>query len=108
MVVSIDKRYPGQARRIMMGLWSFRPQFSYTKLIIAVDPDIDVRRWEDVMWAVSTRFDAGSDIMVVDNTPNDYLGFAAPRSGLGGQPGIVAQPQAGDATDGEWGGGRDG
>ena len=103
MVVSIDKRYPGQARRIMMGLWSFLPQFSYTKLIIAVDPDIDVRKWEDVMWAVSTRFDASRDIMVVDNTPIDYLDFASPRSGLGGKLGLDATTKIGTETDREWG-----
>ncbi|MGQ3295445.1 MAG: UbiD family decarboxylase, partial [Shinella sp.] len=71
MVVSMNKRYPGQARRVMMGLWSMLPQFTYTKLIIAVDDDIDVRRWEDVIWALSTRFDASRDLMCVENTPID-------------------------------------
>ena len=103
MVVSIDKRYPGQARRVMMGLWSMLPQFSYTKLIIAVDGDIDVRSWPDVMWALSTRFDAGRDLMVVDNTPIDYLDFASPKSGLGGKLGLDATNKIGTETDREWG-----
>lgn len=103
MVVSIDKRYPGQARRVMMGLWSMLPQFSYTKLIIAVDGDIDVRSWPDVMWALSTRFDASRDLMVVDNTPIDYLDFASPKSGLGGKLGLDATTKIGTETDREWG-----
>ncbi len=103
MVVSIDKRYPGQARRVMMGLWSMLPQFSYTKLIIAVDGDIDVRSWPDVVWALSTRFDAGRDLMVVDNTPIDYLDFASPKAGLGGKLGLDATTKVGTETDREWG-----
>lgn len=103
MVVSIDKRYPGQARRVMMGLWSMLPQFSYTKLIIAVDDDIDVKRWPDVIWALSTRFDASRDLMVVDNTPIDYLDFASPKSGLGGKLGLDATTKIGTETDREWG-----
>lgn len=103
MVVSIDKRYPGQARRIMMGLWSMLPQFSYVKLIIAVDPDIDVKNWADVIWALSTRFDAGRDLMVIDGTPIDYLDFASPRSGLGGKLGLDATTKIGAETDREWG-----
>ncbi|WP_438754544.1 UbiD family decarboxylase [Pararhizobium sp. O133] len=103
MVVSIDKRYPGQARRVMMGLWSMLPQFSYTKLIIAVDGDIDVRNWADVIWALSTRFDASRDLMVVDRTPIDYLDFASPQSGLGGKLGLDATTKIGTETDREWG-----
>lgn len=103
MVVSIDKRYPGQARRIMMGLWSILPQFNYTKLIIAVDSDIDVKNWQDVIWALSTRFDASRDLMVVENTPIDYLDFASPRSGLGGKLGLDATTKIGTETDREWG-----
>lgn len=103
MVVSIDKRYPGQARRIMMGLWSMLPQFSYTKLVIAVDGDIDVRSWPDVIWALSTRFDASRDLMVVENTPIDYLDFASPKSGLGGKLGLDATTKIGSETDREWG-----
>ncbi|MFD1327276.1 UbiD family decarboxylase [Mycoplana ramosa] len=103
MVVSIDKRYPGQARRIMMGLWSILPQFNYTKLIIAVDSDIDVKNWQDVIWALSTRFDASRDLMVIENTPIDYLDFASPRSGLGGKLGLDATTKIGTETDREWG-----
>ena len=103
MVVAIDKRYPGQARRVMMGLWSMLPQFSYTKLIIAVDADIDVRNWADVVWALSTRFDAGRDLMVVDGTPIDYLDFASPKSGLGGKLGLDATTKIGAETEREWG-----
>lgn len=102
-IVSIDKRYPGQARRVMMGLWSLLPQFSYTKLIIVVDRDIDVRSWSDVMWAVSTRFDSSRDIMAIDNTPIDYLDFASPKAGLGGKLGIDATTKIGGETDRVWG-----
>ncbi|AJY46042.1 UbiD family decarboxylase [Martelella endophytica] len=103
IVVSIDKRYPGQARRVMMGLWSMLPQFSMTKLIIVVDPDIDVRNWEDVMWALSTRFDAARDTLVIDNTPIDYLDFASPKAGLGGKLGLDATTKLGPETEREWG-----
>lgn len=103
MVVSIDKRYPGQARRVMMGLWSMLPQFSMTKLIIAVDPDIDVRSWDDVMWAISTRFDAPRDLVVVPDTPIDYLDFASAKPGLGGKMGLDATTKIGAETEREWG-----
>ncbi len=103
MVVSIDKRYPGQARRIMMGLWSMLPQFSYTKLIIAVDPDIDVRNWTDIIWALSTRFDAGRDVLLIEDTPIDYLDFASPRAGLGAKLGLDATRKFHPETDREWG-----
>ncbi|MDO8358748.1 MAG: UbiD family decarboxylase [Devosia sp.] len=103
IVVSIDKRYPGQARRLMMGLWSILPQFGMTKLIIVVDTDIDVRRWADVLWAVSTRFDASRDLMVLDNTPIDYLDFASPAPGMGGKLGIDATNKVGAETSREWG-----
>jgi 4-hydroxy-3-polyprenylbenzoate decarboxylase len=103
MVVSIDKRYPGQARRLMMGLWSMLPQFTYTKIIVVVDGDIDVRRWDDVVWALSTRFDAPRDLVVVENTPMDYLDFASTRSGLGGKVGFDATNKIGPETDREWG-----
>lgn len=103
IVVSIDKRYPGQARRIMMGLWSMLPQFSYTKLIIAVDPDIDVRNWPDVIWALSTRFDASRDVTIISDTPIDYLDFASPKPGLGGKLGLDATTKIGPETEREWG-----
>lgn len=103
IVVSIDKRYPGQAKRIMMGLWSMLPQFNYTKLIIAVDPDIDVRNWQDVIWALSTRFDASRDVTIISDTPIDYLDFASPKPGLGGKLGLDATTKIGPETDREWG-----
>ncbi|ATN36099.1 3-octaprenyl-4-hydroxybenzoate carboxy-lyase [Rhizobium sp. ACO-34A] len=103
IVVSIDKRYPGQARRVMMGLWSMLPQFSYTKLIIAVDPDVDVRNWDDVVWALSTRFDAGRDTVLINDTPIDYLDFASPKHGLGAKLGLDATVKIWPETDREWG-----
>jgi len=103
MVVAIDKRYPGQARRVMMGLWSVLPQFSMTKLIIAVDPDIDVRDWADIIWAVSTRFDAPRDLVVVGDTPIDYLDFASAQPGLGGKLGLDATTKIGAETTRDWG-----
>lgn len=86
----------------MMGLWSVLPQFTYTKLIVVVDPDIDVRDWNDVLWAISTRFDASRD-MVVDGTPIDYLDFASPSPGLGRKMGVDATSKVGSETEREWG-----
>lgn len=102
-ILSIDKRYPGQARRVMMGFWSLLPQFSMTKLVIVVDGDIDIRSWSDVMWAVATRSDASRDLMTVDRTPIDHLDFAAPIEGLGGKLGIDATTKIGTETDRVWG-----
>lgn len=102
-VVSIKKQYAGHARRIMMGLWSHLYQFSYTKMIIVVDDDIDARKWSDVMWAVSTRMDPSRDLMVVENTPMDYLDFASPISGMGGKLGIDATNKIDGETNREWG-----
>ena len=103
MVVSIDKRYPGQAKRIMLGLWSMLPQFSYVKLIVAVDPDIAVRNWADVIWALSTRFDASRDVTILHDTPIDYLDFASPKPGLGGKLGLDATRKLAPETEREWG-----
>lgn len=103
IVIAIDKRYPGQARRVMMGLWSMLSQFNMTKLIIVVDPDINVRDWKDVMWALATRFDASRDTLLVDNTPIDYLDFASPKAGLGGKLGLDATVKIGTETEREWG-----
>ncbi|HVK91580.1 MAG TPA: UbiD family decarboxylase [Mycoplana sp.] len=103
MVVSIDKRYPGQAKRIMLGLWSMLPQFSYTKLIVAVDPDVDVTNWADVIWALSTRFDASRDVTILHDTPIDYLDFASPKPGLGGKLGLDATRKLTPETEREWG-----
>lgn len=102
-VVSIRKRYPGQARRVMMALWGLLMQFSYTKIIIVVDDDIDVRRWPDIAWALSTRMDPSRDVTTIDRTPIDYLDFASPISGLGGKLGIDATTKIGTETDREWG-----
>jgi 4-hydroxy-3-polyprenylbenzoate decarboxylase len=102
-VASIKKRYPGQARRLMMGLWSMLPQFSYTKLLIIVDDDVNVRDWADVMWAVSTRADTSRDMLSISDTPIDYLDFASPKSGLGGKLGIDATNKIGTETEREWG-----
>ncbi|MBW7850548.1 MAG: UbiD family decarboxylase [Rhodospirillales bacterium] len=102
-VVSIRKAYPGHARRIMMGVWSFLRQFMYTKFVIVVDDDIDARDWKDVMWAISTRMDPARDIMVVENTPIDYLDFASPESGLGGKLGLDATNKLPPETRREWG-----
>ena len=102
-VVSIDKQYPGHARRVMMGVWSFLRQFMYTKFVIVVDDDIDARSWEDVIWAISTRCDPARDMMLVENTPIDYLDFASPVSGLGSKLGIDATSKIGNETTREWG-----
>lgn len=102
-VASIAKRYPGQARRLMLGLWSMLPQFSYTKLLIIVDDDIDVRDWADVMWAVSTRSDSSRDLVALADTPIDYLDFASPKPGLGGKLGIDATRKLGPETARAWG-----
>lgn len=102
-VLSIDKRYPGQARRVMMGLWSLLPQFVMTKILIVVDDDIDVRSWSDVMWAVATRSDPSRDLMTIERTPIDPLDFASPLAGLGGKLGIDATTKIGTETGREWG-----
>ncbi|MBR0714964.1 UbiD family decarboxylase [Bradyrhizobium liaoningense] len=102
-IASIKKRYPGQARRLMLGLWSMLPQFSYTKLLIVVDDDIDIRDWRAVMWAVSTRSDSSRDLVTLSDTPIDYLDFASPKSGLGGKLGIDATTKIAPETERLWG-----
>ena len=102
-VVSIRKTYPGQAKRVMMGIWSFLRQFIYTKFVIVVDDDIDARDWKEVMWAVSTRMDPVRDVTLVDNTAIDYLDFASPQSGLGGKIGLDATGKVPPETGREWG-----
>ena len=101
--VSIRKSYPGHAKRVMMAVWSFLRQFMYTKFVIVVDEDINVRNWADVIWAVSTRLDPVRDVTVIDNTPIDYLDFASPESGLGGKIGFDATIKIGPETTREWG-----
>ena len=102
-VVSIKKQYAGHARRIMMGVWSFLRQFMYTKFIIVVDHDVDIRDWKEVVWAMTTRMDATRDTMLVDNTPIDYLDFASPVAGLGSKMGLDATNKWPGETSREWG-----
>ena len=82
-VVSMKKQYPGHAKRVMMGVWSFLRQFMYTKFVIVTDEDVDVRNWEDVIWAMTTRMDPSRDTVLIDNTPIDYLDFASPSFWFG-------------------------
>jgi 4-hydroxy-3-polyprenylbenzoate decarboxylase len=102
-VVSIKKAYAGHAKRIMMGIWSYLRQFVYTKWVIVVDDDINVRDWKDVIWAISTRMDPVRDITLIDATPIDYLDFASPVSGLGGKIGLDATNKYPPETSREWG-----
>jgi len=102
-VVSIKKAYPGHAKRVMLGVWSYLRQFMYTKWVIVVDEGIDARDWKDVMWAVSTRMDPARDITVIENTPIDYLDFASPESGLGSKIGLDATDKWPPETHREWG-----
>ncbi|MBI4185235.1 MAG: UbiD family decarboxylase [Proteobacteria bacterium] len=102
-VVSIRKAYPGHAKRIMMGVWSYLRQFMYTKIVIVVDDDIDARDWKEVMWAVSTRMDPVRDTTLIENTPIDYLDFASPESGLGGKIGLDATNKLPPETKRDWG-----
>jgi len=98
-IAAIAKTYPGQARRVMLGLWSLLPQFLYTKLIIVTDADIDIRSWAEVMWAVATRADWGRDTLLIPDTPVDYLDFASPKAGLGAKFGIDATLKIPPETD---------
>jgi 4-hydroxy-3-polyprenylbenzoate decarboxylase len=102
-VVSMKKQYPGHAKRVMMGVWSFLRQFMYTKFVIVVDDDINTRDWQDVIWAISTRVDPVRDFTLVENTPIDYLDFASPASGLGSKVGIDATNKMPGETIREWG-----
>ena len=102
-VISMKKAYPGHAKRVMMGAWSYLRQFMYTKWLIVVDDDIDARDWKDVMWAISTRMDPARDITVIENTPIDYLDFASPESGLGSKIGLDATNKWPPETHREWG-----
>ena len=102
-VVSMQKQYPGHAKRVMMGVWSFLRQFMYTKFVIVTDDDIDVRNWDDVVWAMTTRMDPVRDTVMVENTPIDYLDFASPVSGLGSKMGLDATNKMPGETDREWG-----
>ncbi|WP_018876798.1 MULTISPECIES: 4-hydroxy-3-polyprenylbenzoate decarboxylase [unclassified Thioalkalivibrio] len=102
-VVSMRKQYPGHAKRVMMGVWSFLRQFMYTKFVIVVDDDVNTREWNDVIWAITTRMDPARDTTLVENTPIDYLDFASPVSGLGSKMGMDATSKWPGETDREWG-----
>ncbi|MDA3868856.1 MAG: 4-hydroxy-3-polyprenylbenzoate decarboxylase [Gammaproteobacteria bacterium] len=102
-VVSMKKQYPGHAKRVMMGVWSFLRQFMYTKFVIVVDEDINARDWSDVIWAMTTRVDPVRDFTLIENTPIDYLDFASPVSGLGSKVGIDATNKWPGETEREWG-----
>jgi 4-hydroxy-3-polyprenylbenzoate decarboxylase len=101
--VSIKKQYPGHAKRVMLGVWSFLRQFMYTKFVIVTDDDVNVRDWKDVIWAVTTRMDPVRDTLLLENTPIDYLDFASPVSGLGGKMGLDATNKWPGETRREWG-----
>ncbi|MDQ3268280.1 MAG: 4-hydroxy-3-polyprenylbenzoate decarboxylase [Pseudomonadota bacterium] len=102
-IVSMKKQYPGHAKRVMFGIWSYLRQFMYTKFIIVVDDDIDIRKWKEVIWAITTRVDPIRDTLLVDNTPIDYLDFASPVSGLGSKMGLDATNKWPGETQREWG-----
>jgi 4-hydroxy-3-polyprenylbenzoate decarboxylase len=102
-VVSMKKQYPGHAKRVMFGVWSFLRQFMYTKFVIVCDDDVNVRDWNDVIWAVTTRMDPIRDVTLIDNTPIDYLDFASPVSGLGSKMGMDATNKWPGETSREWG-----
>jgi 4-hydroxy-3-polyprenylbenzoate decarboxylase len=102
-VVSIKKQYPGHAKRVMLGIWSFLRQFMYTKFVIVTDDDVNVRDWKDVIWAMTTRMDPARDTTTIENTPIDYLDFASPISGLGSKIGFDATNKWPGETSREWG-----
>lgn len=102
-VVTMKKQYPGHAKRVMMGVWSFLRQFMYTKFVIVTDDDVNARDWNDVIWAMTTRMDPARDTTLVESTPIDYLDFASPVSGLGSKMGLDATNKWPGETDREWG-----
>jgi 4-hydroxy-3-polyprenylbenzoate decarboxylase len=102
-IVSIRKSYPGHAKRLMFGIWSFLRQFMYTKFIVVTDDDVDIRNWQEVIWAITTRMDPARDTTLVEHTPIDYLDFASPVSGLGGKMGLDATNKWPGETQREWG-----
>lgn len=102
-VVTMKKQYPGHAKRVMMGVWSFLRQFMYTKFVVVCDDDVNARDWNDVIWAITTRMDPARDTVMIENTPIDYLDFASPVSGLGSKMGLDATNKLPGETDREWG-----
>ena len=101
--VSLRKQYPGHAKRVMFGVWSFLRQFMYTKIVIVTDDDVNVRDWKDVVWAMTTRMDPARDTVIIENTPIDYLDFASPVSGLGSKIGFDATNKWQGETERQWG-----
>lgn len=102
-IVTIKKQYPGHAKRVMLGVWSFLRQFMYTKFVIVTDDDVNARDWKDVIWAITTRMDPARDTVTIENTPIDYLDFASPVSGLGSKIGFDATNKWQGETNREWG-----
>jgi 4-hydroxy-3-polyprenylbenzoate decarboxylase len=102
-VISIDKAYPGQARRAALAFWSALPQFTYTKFVIVVDREIDIRDPRQVVWAISSKVDPQRDVFIIPDTPFDKLDFATPKVGLGSRMGIDATTKIYPETDHEWG-----
>ena len=102
-IVTIRKEYPGHAKRVMLGVWSFLRQFMYTKFVVVTDDDVDARDWRDVVWAMTTRMDPRRDCVFIDNTPIDYLDFASPEAGLGSKVGMDATNKWPGETQREWG-----
>jgi 4-hydroxy-3-polyprenylbenzoate decarboxylase len=102
-LVSIRKQYPGHAKRLMFAVWSVLRQFMYTKFVIVTDDDVDVRNWNDVIWAITTRTDPARDLTLVENTPIDYLDFASPAPGLGSKLGLDATAKWPGETNRPWG-----
>ena len=101
--MSINKQYPGHAKRMMMSIWSFIRQFMYTKFVIVVDDDINIRNWNDVIWAISTRMDPSRDTTIIENTPIDSLDFASPISGIGSKMGMDATNKLHGESNRRWG-----
>jgi 4-hydroxy-3-polyprenylbenzoate decarboxylase len=102
-VVSMKKQYPGHAKRVMFGVWSYLRQFMYTKFIVVLDDDVDARDWKEVVWAIATRVDPARDTLIAENTPIDYLDFASPVAGLGSKMGIDATHKWPGETARNWG-----
>ena len=102
-IVTMKKQYPGHAKRVMLGVWSFLRQFMYTKFVIVCDDDVNARDWQDVIWAMTTRMDPSRDTVMIENTPIDYLDFASPVSGLGSKMGLDATNKWPGETQREWG-----
>jgi 4-hydroxy-3-polyprenylbenzoate decarboxylase len=102
-IVRMRKQYPGHAKRVMFGVWSYLRQFMYTKLVVVCDEDVDIRDWKEVIWAITTRVDPARDTLIAENTPIDYLDFASPVSGLGSKMGIDATSKWAGETQRQWG-----